>query len=163
MATCAANPVNPGRPDALRAGFLRVWGRSREVLRPTRRCFLRFYAVCALALSQCSDCSKTTVLMGRNTLRKPRAQHKNREKSFQHPCVAGCLRRSWPTCVLELAELVFGRAWGPPRSVLGRSWAPLGHLWAALGQLLDALGRLLVASSALPERSWSHLGSHGCL
>ena len=35
-----------------------------------RRCFLNFYAVCALALSQCSGCSKTKVLMGRNTLRK---------------------------------------------------------------------------------------------
>ena len=58
------------RPGALRARFLRVWGRSREALRPTRRCFLRFYAVCALALSQCSECNKTTILMGRNTLRK---------------------------------------------------------------------------------------------
>ncbi len=58
------------RPRALRARFLRVWGRSREVLRPTWRFFLRFYAACAPAPSQCSECSKTTVLIGRNTLRK---------------------------------------------------------------------------------------------
>ena len=134
-----------------------------RILEPPGPYFPTFLKARALALSECSECSKTMILMGRNTLRKPRAQHKNREKSFQHPCVGGCLRRSWPTCVLELAELVFGRAWGPPRSVLGRSWAPLDHLWTTLWQLLDALRHLLVASCALLERSWSHLGSLGCL
>ena len=80
VACCCRSWLLLVRPGALRARFLRVWERSREVLRPTWHCYLRFYAVCALALSQCSECSKTTVLIGRNTLRKHGAPRPKSQK-----------------------------------------------------------------------------------
>ena len=155
MASCAANPVNPGRPDALRARFLRVWGRSREVLRPTRRCFLRFYAVCALALSQCSECSKTTVLMGRNTLRKHCALRPKLQKSPDESFETSSPRRSSQKRVVGLTGLVFGRVWASPGPVLGlseallaSSWALLGVCWPSFERLSCALGRIWAPMSA---------------
>ena len=155
MATCAANPVNPGRPDALRARFLKVWGRSREVLRPTRHCFLRFYAVCALALSQCSECSKTTVLMGRNTLRKHCALRPKLQKSPDESFETSSPRRSSQKRVVGLTGLVFGRVWASPGPVLGlseallaSSWALLGVCWPSFERLSGALGRIWAPMNA---------------
>ena len=45
----------------------------------------------------------------------------------------------------------------------GLSWAHLGGTWAASEQLLAALERVWGSFPKLLERSWSHLGSHGCL
>ena len=45
----------------------------------------------------------------------------------------------------------------------GLSWAHLGRAEAAFEQLLAALGRVWGTFPKLLERSWSHLGSHGCL
>ena len=53
-------------PGSIFEGFGALQGEFCSLL----RCFLNFYAGCALALSQCSECNKTTVLMDRNTIRK---------------------------------------------------------------------------------------------
>ena len=63
-------------PGSIFEGFGALQGGFCSLL----RCFLHFYAGCALALSQCSECSKTTVLMDRNTIRKHGAPRPKSQK-----------------------------------------------------------------------------------
>ena len=56
-------------------GFWQVRG---AILGCSKTLFASFWHACALVWSKCSACDKTTVLVGRSTLRKQRAQcHKS--------------------------------------------------------------------------------------
>ena len=98
----------------------------------------RLSRACALAVSECSECSKTTVLVDRKTLRKQRAQ---RDKSQKNGPAA--FRMRLPTPVVPKMHL------GARRARFGRGLAPfracMGGVWGTLGELLGTLGRLLGA------------------
>ena len=99
----------------------------------------------------CSECNKTTVSLGRNTLRKERARRKKRQKidgkaSRKQRCPQKRpFRRSW----LRLVR--FGAA-------LGRSWGALGSLLGALGPQETSSGTLLGAHRTRLGCSWASLG-----
>ena len=140
----------------LLAGFCASWNAPGSilegfgwVLEPPGACFSRFLRAYVLALSERSDCDKTTVLLDWNTCRKQRAQ---REKSQK--IALGAFRTKLSVTVVPKTRLGphqarFWRRLGPSRACLGRVWGALGQVLGALGRLLGALGRLLAASWAL--------------
>ena len=141
----------------LLAGFCASWNAPGSilegfgwVLEPPGACFSRFLRAYVLALSERSECDKTTVLLDRNTCRKQRAQ---REKSQK--IALGAFRTKLSVTVVPKTRL------GPHQARfwrrLGASWACLGRVWGALGQVLGALGRLLGALGRLLAASWALL------
>ena len=71
----------------LLAGFCASWNAPGSilegfgwVLEPPGACFSRFLRAYVLALSERSECDKTTVLLDRNTCRKQRAQREKSQK-----------------------------------------------------------------------------------
>ena len=115
--------------------FREVPGR---VLEPPGTYFSRFSCACALAVSECSECSKTTVLVDRKTLRKQCAQRKKSEKKGPE-----AFRMRLPTPVVPKMHLGarrarFGRGLGPSRACMGGVWGTLGELLGTLGRLLGA-------------------------
>ena len=129
-------------------GFRVVPGRTLE---PPGPHFSRFCTACAIALSDCSECNKTTVLMDRNTGRKHRAQ---REKSQKN--APGAFRTSllWTIAAKTRLGACRARFWRG----LGASRACLGRVWSALGQLLGSFGALLGVSWAPFRRMLGALG-----
>ena len=125
-----------------------------RVLEPPGPRFSRFCAACALALSDCSECNKTTVLLGRNTIRKHRAQREKLQK-----IAPGAFRTSLLRTVAAKTRLGACRArfWRG----LGASRACLGRVWGALGQLLSSFGTLLGVTWAPFSVCWALLVASG--
>ena len=119
--------------------------------------FSRLLRACALAVSACSDCSKTTVLLdrntvllGRKTLRKQGAPRKKSRK-----IAPAAFRTRLPTTVASKMRLGARRA---------RFWRGLGAFRACLGSILGALGQLLGALGSLGrllDASWAVLVAPG--
>ena len=126
---------------ALRARFWRVPGGSREVFKAPGPHFSTFLHTRAPAWSKCSECNKTTVLMGRNALRKPCAQ---RNKSCK--IVLAPFRKRLPMTIV--ANMRLGTCRARFRRGLGASQACLGRILAALGPLLSSFWPLLGVSGA---------------
>ena len=155
----------------LLAGFCASWNAPGSilegfgwVLEPPGACFSRFLRAYVLALSERSECDKTTVLLDRNTCRKQRAQ---REKSQK--IALGAFRTKLSVTVVPKTRLGphQGRFWrrlGPSRACLGRVWGALRQVLGALGRLLrfrGSLGRVLDPLGRHYGVSWVHLASRG--
>ena len=132
--------------------FFRVLVRSRldfggsgvapgRVLEPPGPFFSTFFCACALALSECSECGKTTILsvrdtilVGRNTLPK---QSERCDKSHQVALPGFFTKLSVP--------IASNMRLGAHQARLGRglraSPARLGRILGSLGQALGPLGR----------------------
>ena len=157
---CRAGPIFVCL-GALRARFCRVPGGSREDFEAPGPHFSTFFHACAPAWSKCSECNKTTVLMGRNTLRKPCAQ---RNKSCK--IVLAPFRKRLPMTIV--ANMRLGTCRARFRRGLGASQACLGRILAALGPLLSSFWPLLGVSGApCPSflnalgRIWALMGASG--
>ena len=107
--------------------------------------FARLLRACALALTKCSECNKTTVLvdrdtvlLGRNTCHKQRAQ---RENSQQIAPAAFQTRLSVPIAPnmrLGAHWARFGKGLRAFRVCLGGVLGPLREVLGPLGRLLGA-------------------------
>ena len=108
-----------------------------RVLEPPKLYFSTFFCACALALSECSECSKTTVftrfLYGFYTSRAWRSSHKTMQNRSQS--------LSDTTSCKDCAK---NASWGAFWDDLALSGTSIAQLLFALGRLLASLGLSLI-------------------
>ena len=130
--------------EALWARFSRFWSLQNHV-------FPRFFVLARLRCPNAFNVTKTTVLLGRNTLRQ---QHERRNR--RRKIAPNAFRMELPT--RKVPQNCFGARQARFWKALGVSWACLGRNLDALGELLASLGRLCAASWT---PFWRFLGARG--
>ena len=131
-----------GRSCAFLGSFGSLWARFWSDLGSIlagighpRHYFSRFFGAGLLSLPTCSECNKTTILLGPNTLRKQRARRKKRQKIASR--------------ALRIQRCTRKRSLGRSGVLLGRFGVALGRSWGALGSLLGALGAQEASSGTI--------------